>query len=297
VTQVISLRAGGASARLLPRAGGRVSRLSLMSLQGGAVDVVYPYPEDIFDPIHWAKGGIYPLLPYSNRIESSQLRLDDGLVTLQPHPDAHPHTLHGDAHTQAWDVVHTASNVAMLTLVSPASPAWPWQYNASQTFKLTPSRVSITLTLTNASNRRMPAGIGLHPYFRHAADEVLAHKAKRSWPMNSAFFPASPRVLRAEERYDVPRQLPEGTLTDYFDDWDGQVTVSLPGGAVVTMSCMPIFAHLVVHRPPEPIYLCLEPVSHVTNAFNLVETGVLGTGSHLLEPGASLSGEIHISLE
>jgi aldose 1-epimerase len=271
--------------------------LSLVPVQGGSVEVLHPYPEDLFDPIHWAKGGIYPLIPYSNRIENSQLAWGCELISLPPHPDAHPHTLHGNAHMQAWDAVQATSNSAVLTLASLESQYWPWQYRASQTFTLTPSRLSIALTLINTGTRRMPAGIGLHPYFRHTANEVISHKAKRRWPVNGAFLPSSPKVLLARERYDVARRLQQGILTDYFDDWGGLVTISLPGGALMRMSCTQVFGHLVVHRPPESTYLCLEPVSHVTNAFNLAEKGVAGTGSHMLEPGASLSGEIHISLE
>ena len=85
--QAISLDAGGASARLLALAGGRVVSLRLMPPHGVAVDVLHPYPEDFFDPVHWAKSGIYSLMPYSNRIENAQLLVDGEPVSLQPHPD------------------------------------------------------------------------------------------------------------------------------------------------------------------------------------------------------------------
>jgi aldose 1-epimerase len=83
---VITLNAGGASARLLPHAGGRVSALRLVGRNGEAVDVLHPYPEDFFDPIHWAKGGIYPLMPYSNRIANALLHVNGETHVLRPTP-------------------------------------------------------------------------------------------------------------------------------------------------------------------------------------------------------------------
>jgi aldose 1-epimerase len=58
----------------------------------------------------------------------------------------------------------------------------------------------------------------------------------------------------------------------------------------------PLFGHLVVHRPDPPHYLCLEPVSHVANGFNLADAGVAGTGTRMLAPGESMGGQIRIAL-
>ena len=80
MNRVVQLSAGAASLRLLPHAGGRVSALRLAQPRGSALDVLHPYPEDFFDPIHWAKGGIYPLMPYSNRIANASLLVDGKAV-------------------------------------------------------------------------------------------------------------------------------------------------------------------------------------------------------------------------
>ena len=98
MNETVSLHCGVASARLVPGAGGRVSALRLSAQSDATVEVLFPYPEDHVDPIRWAKGGIYPLLPYSNRIANARVLMQGEEVLLQPHPDAAPHTLHGHAH-------------------------------------------------------------------------------------------------------------------------------------------------------------------------------------------------------
>ena len=97
---------------------------------------MHPYPEDFFDPIRWAQGGIYLLVPYSNRIAHATLQLNGEAVALEAHPDAAPHTLHGNAQAQAWKVLSNDASSAVLVLDSAPSPAWPWRYWARKSWGL-----------------------------------------------------------------------------------------------------------------------------------------------------------------
>ncbi|SDO81774.1 aldose 1-epimerase [Rhodoferax sp. OV413] len=292
---VITLHAGGASARLVPHAGGRVSALRLVSATGEAVDVLHPYPEDFFDPIAWAKGGIYPLMPYSNRIANALLRVQGETHALRPHPGSMPHSLHGNAHAQPWQATQSGPETATLTLDSPPGPAWPWHYTASLHFELAPSQLRVGLTLRNADTRTMPAGMGLHPFFRYDPAARLSYRATTLWPVTPDYLAGTARPLRPDEQHARPRHLPQGAVNAYLGGWDGTALVELPQGALLSMQADPLFGHLVVHRPDPPVYLCLEPVSHVADGFNLAARGVADTGTHLLEPGGSLSGEIRFA--
>ena len=161
------LRAGAACAVLRPAAGGRVCSLSLARVDGRPVAVLFPYTAEGVDPVRWAKGGIYPLVPYSNRIANAQLQTSEGMVRLSPHPDASPHTLHGPAHGLPWSVSAQDENSATLTLDHAASPAWPWHFQALMRFRLLTDSLHMDLTLTNLDVRTMPAGLGWHPFFLH----------------------------------------------------------------------------------------------------------------------------------
>jgi aldose 1-epimerase len=50
--------------------------------------------------------------------------------------------------------------------------------------------------------------------------------------------------------------------------------------------------YLVVFTPPGRSFFCAEPVSHVTDAFNLAEAGRADTGRQVLEPGATIEAAI-----
>jgi aldose 1-epimerase len=54
---------------------------------------------------------------------------------------------------------------------------------------------------------------------------------------------------------------------------------------------------LVVYTPPGRPFFCVEPVSHVTDAFNLAAAGRTDTGSRALAPGETLRAAVTLSLE
>jgi len=296
MNDIIQLQAGAARARLVPAAGGRVSALQLQAPNGQVVEVLYPYPEDYRDPVHWAKGGIYPLLPYSNRIAQARLQVQGEEVRLEPHPAALPHSLHGTAHLLPWILEQHGEAHATMVLDALPSPAWPWHYTGRLTLALEPCALRVRIDIRNASMRVMPAGIGLHPYFAHALQARLAYRATTWWLTTPDFLATGSRALAADEIYQPARALPAGGLTHYVGGWDGQADVDLPQGARLRIQADPVFGHLVVHRPDTLAYLCLEPVSHVADGFNMAARGVAGTGTRWLAPGETLSGEMQFLL-
>jgi len=292
----IELHADAARVRLLPGAGARVSTLRLCQPGRGFVDVLHPYPEDSFDPIRWAKGGIYPLMPYSNRIANAILQIGGEPIVLQPHPDASPHSLHGNAHLLPWQTVEHDATSAVVALDCAPSAAWPWHYTARMRFELAPSELRIGLELRNADTRLMPAGVGLHPYLRHEVQARLGYRATTVWPPTPEFLPSLARAPEAGEIYWPARSLPAGALTHYVGGWAGFAQVELPEAAWLQISADASFGHLTVHRPDTLAYLCLEPVSHVVNGFNLAARGVPHTGARLLAPGEVMGGEVSLKL-
>ena len=297
LSESVVLQAGASRARLLPAAGGRVTALRLVPLgSDAAVEVLHPYSEDFFDPLRWGKGGIYPLMPYSNRIAQALLQVDGEAVALLAHPDAAPHTLHGNAHALPWTVLAQSANHVVMVVEAAASAAWPWRYTGRMGLHLSPSALSVSVSVCNGDDRRMPAGLGLHPYFRHGPEARVGYRARSIWPPTSDFLATQARAPTPDENHLPARAMRAGGLTDYVGAWDGLASVELPEGDWLEIHADAVFGHLVVHRPDSLAYLCLEPVSHVADGFNLAARGVPDTGTRWLAPGESLVGQILFSL-
>jgi aldose 1-epimerase len=292
----VLLQAGAARAVLRPSAGGRICSLELARADGTTTAVLHPYTAAGVDPLRWAKGGIYPLVPYSNRIEGAVLQTARGSVPLPPHPDGAPHTLHGHAHGLPWTVTTQSQDSATLTLDSPPCAAWPWHLQAHMQLQLTPDALTLRLEVQNISLHTMPAGMGWHPYFRHLPTARLRYTASELWPTTADYLAEPPRALTAAEDFSQPRALRDGTMTDYLGGCTGAIDLELPEGDVLSLTQQGL-PHLVAHRPAQPVYLCLEPVSHVANGFNLAARGQAGTGTVQLAQGQAMRSELTLTLK
>jgi aldose 1-epimerase len=55
--------------------------------------------------------------------------------------------------------------------------------------------------------------------------------------------------------------------------------------------------HVVVHCPAGAAYLCVEPVSHVSDGFNLHAQGVPGTGVAVIAPGSEIAASLAMATD
>lgn len=293
---IVTLTSGSAMLRLAPALGARITRLALQPAAYAAPrEVLFPFPEDTAPDalLHWPKGGLYPLVPYSNRIRDAALRIGGTLHALPPHPDAAPHSLHGHAHRVAWSVLAQAADSVALDVIHPGGGEWPWRFTAGLQVRLEPQAAIIALALTNDDDSAMPAGLGLHPYFQHDATDRLGFRAQTDWPVTPDFLAAPPVPAPAD--YDPPCPLPPGGLSLYRSEWDGHGTLRQADGTVLSLSAESL-THLVLHRPDDGRYLCLEPTSHAPDGFNFAEQGILGSGRVMLPPGQTLTALVRIGL-
>ncbi|MDH2346123.1 hypothetical protein [Bradyrhizobium sp. SSUT77] len=291
------LTAGAARLGFSASAGGRVTLLELCSSNRDelAKTVLRPFPDGVGPArlLHWPKGGIYPLIPYSNRVKDSTLDFHGRRYGLPSHPDAYPHTLHGHAHRMIWEMTSLTKSHVTMRYVHAGGTEWPWPFSATLDIDLEPTRARFSLCLRNDGQTPMPGGIGLHPYFQHDPNDRVAFDAPIDWPVTPDYCANLPRD-RASPAEAGP--LPPGEVTLYRSGWRGLCVIDRTNGDRIEMQADPAFSHFVLHRPANAEYLCAEPVSHVADGFNLFAKGYPCTGTVVLKPKEALKGSVTISL-
>lgn len=277
---------------LLPESGGRAGRLNVRK---HGLQILKPIDASLpFDPLNWPRGGMYPLIPYSNRIAEAELNFAGVRHALPAHRDAAPHTLHGITHTLPWTVMSASATTAVLSL-DYSGAHWPWPIRAEQHFQLAGGALTAQLVLTNRGDSAMPAGIGLHPYLQAYPQMRVAFGSQRQWAIASDYL-ATGEYAEGEVHTDMtPGDWATHTWANYLSQWGGEALVSYPQGTM-RISAGHALDHLVVFAPAGSDYLCLEPVSHLANGFNLAaRLGHERTGTCILEPGQRLTS--HITFE
>ncbi|MBL8833059.1 MAG: aldose 1-epimerase [Rhodospirillales bacterium] len=285
-----TISSGPLVAELMPDLGGRIVSLRLADDPARPLDILVPLVGAPVLPPRWPKAGGYPLAPYSNRIADARLSFRGHVHDLPPHPDAVPHTVHGHSHRKPWTVAERGPDRATLVYEHDGAGEWPWRFMVEQRIALAGARLSVAFTFANRDARPAPAGFGWHPYFPIKGSPRIAFKAGTLWAQRDDNVATGTSERRVPA--DAPVVLDERGTTLYYGEWAGSCAFETGTGVSVRLSADPVLSHLVLHRPAGIDYICVEPVSHVADGFNLAARGVAGTGTRSLDPGDSLSGTV-----
>ncbi|MDE1169531.1 MAG: aldose 1-epimerase [Pseudomonas sp.] len=270
---------------LLPAWGGRIERLQV---RAHALDLLHPLDATApFNPLDWPKGGAYPLIPYSNRIAGAQLDFAGQHHVLPHHPQALPHTLHGVSHSQPWQVDDQSSHQARISL-DYHGEHWPWPIRAEQHYRLQGHQLLMRLVLTNQGTSAMPGGVGLHPYFQANPGMKVSYRSGRQWQIADDYLATGQCTIGDRDHQWAPQDGLAHTCAQYLSQYGGEVTLDYPQGRLTLIAGQHL-DHLVVFAPAGAPYLCIEPVSHLANGFNLAQQLGELSGTQVIEPGASLS--------
>jgi aldose 1-epimerase len=272
---MVASHGGEWQAHLRPEVGGAISALSHRG-----IDVLRPLPPDADNPLHAA---CFPLVPYCNRIRGGRFVFGQRTVILPANFPPSPHSLHGFGWQAPWTVESRAPNKCVLLHEYDGTGPWPWAYRARQRIRLGPRGCAITLVLTNRSSETMPAGLGLHPYFRHGPGTTLRFAAGHVLLTGSDSLPTGVEAP-ASHFADFAAQalLPVEPIDHCFAAWQGEAVLRDDRGTLtITAEGAP---HLHVYAPADGSTLCLEPVSHTPDALNRAPGEMI-----LLPPGCSAS--------
>lgn len=278
---MIELKSGDWEAELRPEIGG-----ALATLRYRGTDVLRPMPSDATGPLQAA---CFPLAPWCNRIRDGRFRFGERNVALTPNFPPEPHSLHGLSWQRAWAVEGLVENKCVLVDDYDGTGPWPWAYRAQQRVRLGPRGCAITLVLTNRSDQPMPAGIGLHPYFRRAPESAVEFAA--DYVLLSGADPLPTGISAPADHlgdWAAGSRLPPETVDHCFVGWHGRAVLHDDLGTIsVSADGAP---HLHVYAPADGSALCLEPVTHTPDALNRAPDEII-----VLPPGCAASLTMRIS--
>lgn len=278
----------------LPTVGGAIASYRVKR-SAGLFDILRPTDERDTAQNDPRNLTCFPLVPYSNRIRDGRFRFEGRDVALPLNFGDHPHSIHGHGWQSAWSVDRVGEAEAILRYEH-AADAWPWAYRAVQRMALEQSDLLLALSLENLGAGPMPAGLGFHPYFPRHGGARLTAAVDEVWLVDDEVMPTRRAAL--PDRWALPDGVDVDGLDcdNLFEGWTGTACVRWPAdGADVILTASEALRRLVVYAPAGEDFFCAEPVSHITDAFNLASGGRADTGMQVLRPGESLAGWMRLT--
>ncbi len=268
---------------VLPEAGARLHRLRAF---GHDLLRTPADPEEhLRDRFFW---GGYVMAPWCGRIDAETVTVGSRVIDLDSNfPDGT--AIHGQVHTQPWELRPDGG-----LAIEAGGDGWPWNYEVSLRIEVKEPTVRIVLDLLNRSGDPMPAGLGIHPWFRRPVRVAIRGGAFHS--PNTATPPQAERVLG---HFDLRRigQMADDLDATWTDLADPPVELVWPDAGIrATMRADPPAPYVVAASPSYLDAIAVELQTHAPQGLRRLLRGEPGALT-MLKPGQSLGLTVELAFE
>ncbi len=226
----------------------------------------------------------FPLAPYSNRIRDSRFSFEGRDIDPGGNRPEDPHFEHGHAWRNPWSVVSRAKGSVVIRYVHEPD-AWPWRFAVEQHIAVAEGALSVRIEPKNLDVTPMPGGLGLHPYFP-ATPRTREARVEGMWRTDAEVLPTVHGNVPTDANPNAGLVVSEAELDTVFAGWSRTARLTWPErGTALTLQGDSPLDNLVLYTPAGAGYFCAEPVSNVTDAFNLANEGIAGGCRFVLGPG------------
>jgi aldose 1-epimerase len=237
------------------------------------------------------KAASFAMLPWSNRISHGGFTHDGTFHPMKPNREGEPYPIHGDAWRQPWQLSQPAEDTLVMTLRSRRFDGSPYDYAATQTFRLVDGGLDQRVEVQHLGDAPLPYGLGVHPWFPRTPRTRLTAPVTGVWlsgkdPIPTGHTHDFPDTWNLAEGIDA-----NGTLIDNgYTGWNGHARIDWPEHQLAVTLAMPELSdqpehYCLVYRPPVGPSFCFEPITHPIDAFHLPGT----PGLKVLAKGESMS--------
>jgi aldose 1-epimerase len=275
----LTIAANDMELTLCPALGGALGNWRLRAKSGQWIDLLRPMSASAISSGRVDQAACFPLSPYSNRVRDGRFAYR-GRTIQMPRDATSPHAEHGHAWKRPWSIVgKSATGAALRYRHTPDE--WPFAYEIEQRFALSPGELVVELEARNLGGETMPIGFGIHPYFPRTPRATLRAGVGAMWEVDAEVMPL--RLLRPPPPGLDPTAgfaIGDVVLDNCYGGWDGRARIEWPErGLGMEIVASGLLRHLVVYVPVGEDYFCVEPVSNMTDAFNLArernDTGII----------------------
>jgi aldose 1-epimerase len=240
-----------------------------------------PWANRLDADAYWANGKRYVLNP-----DAVELRRDDnglpihGLVLFAPD----------------WEVARLDASDQAAEVTSRLEfwkhPQWMAQFSFAHTITMTHRLASgvleVRTSIENHSAEPMPLVIGFHPWYQ------IPERPRDQWTVSlpvREHYVLSPKLIPTGETHTLalPDVIPLAgrQLDDVFGGVDSNGEFSLEAqGRRVSVRFGPKFPIAIVYAPATRDVVCFEPMTGITNGFNLAHEGIF-KNLQSIPPGAA----------
>jgi len=269
VNPTVRIHSDGYEATISPSAGARLLKLTYEH-NNQHIDCVVPFGQITHIDAHqWPKAGAFVMLPFTNRLDPAQFEWQGRQVNLV-NGSSSGQGLHGFGHRSDWKIVDSSdSHVALEWKHSVSSSEWPWAFHAKLIYNVNALGLTVALSVCNADISSMPVSLGWHPFIPlltkdSSVHSMLKFSASRMHDIGLDGLGIAPlsEVTSAQQAFTMDGKTASTTA---FENFGGAVEIWLEKNLRLKLTSHHA-PHLLLHRPKELPFVCVEPVGSLPGA-------------------------------
>ena len=281
--ELVRIADGDVEVEIVPAVGARLHRLRFRGhdLLRTPADL----ERHVDDPYFW---GSYPMAPWCNRIAAGRTAAVAGRDLDLPVSFRDGTAIHGQVSQVPWSRADDRT-----FRIRAGGDGWPWPYEVEQRFDVTDGGLLLGLRLTNLADDPMPAGLGIHPWFRRPVDVRIAAAAAYRTNVEPA---ADPEPVDGALDLRALGPFPTGLDATWTALGEPPVAFRWPAiGIAATMRTKPAVPYIVAAGPADIEAVAVEPQTHAPAGIRRLQRGEPGA-LEILAAGATLALEIRLDL-
>ncbi len=273
--EVVRLGDDELAVEVLPGLGARLHRIRVRGID------ILRTPDDL--RVHVDDGwfwGSFPMAPWCNRLPAGRSTAAGQALDL-PSNFFDGTAIHGQVAEAPW--AHEGAGTFSLRA---GGDGWPWPYEVRQTIEASGDRFDLHLAVTNLGDTPMPAGVGIHPWFREPLEVAIRAASVHPSNLNSSPLP-EPVHDELDRRTAGP--LAEGVDAAWTDLDDPPVVLTWPADRLrATTTVSDSVRYIVAAKLASADATAIEPETHAPAGLRRLERGEPGALA-LLDPGRTLA--------
>lgn len=268
---------------VLPALGARLHRLRVAGHD--LLRVPADPAEHERSPFLW---GAYVMAPWCNRVEAGPVALGSRTIHLGSNsPDGT--AIHGQVYARPWERRADGS-----FHVRGGGDGWPWPYEAGLRVEVVEHAVRLELELANGSPDPMPAGLGIHPWFRRPV--LVAIRGDAVYRSN---LDSEPEPVPVHGPFDLRTlgEMAAGLDATWTRLTEPPVELAWPDlGLRATIRIASPTPHVVAASPGDLDAIAVEPQTHAPQGLRRLLRGEPGALA-ILGPGQALRLGLELAFE
>ena len=256
--------------------------------------------KDIFRPFSNKKkiikkncyfSGYFATVPYFGAIQKKTFLYRNRYISLPKTHPLEPDTIHGEGWVSEWKIKSKSKISSELVYIHDGKKGFPFKYRVNQEFFLINKSLCINIAITNIDNESFNCGIGFHPWFN-------IDKNSKIYSNSFTYIKELKKKIYKKKIFSRKKflNLNKCKIDKTFINWNGKAKLVINKDTTIEIKNKKNINNLHVYSPPKEIFFCKEPVTNISDAYNIMKYSEMYHGLKLLEVNKTFETKLEFRL-